>query len=239
MQIQEIFSIFMENRLFFLRGAATTILIAIVSTVMGFVIGLCIGTFRAMPEPEGKSKIVYRILRALSTAYIEIFRGTPMMVQAMVIFYGIPLLFGIRLARLPAALFIVSINTGAYMAEIVRGGIESVDTGQYEAAKALGMNHLQLMRFVILPVAIRTILPSIGNEFIINIKDTSVLNVIGVSELYFQSATVAGNNYKFFETYFITSVIYLIMTMSITIILRRIERRMDGVKNYQMNQQQV
>ena len=125
------------------------------------------------------------------------------------------------------------------MAEVVRGGILSVDKGQYEAAKAIGMNHVQTMVYVVLPQAIRNILPAVGNEFIINIKDTSVLNIIGVTELFFQTRTVAGINYFYFETYFITSLIYLFMTFTITRILRRIEDRMDGSKTYQLNQQQV
>ena len=162
-----------------------------------------------------------------------------MMVQAILVYYGSALYYGVQIDNMSAAYFIVSVNTGAYMAEIVRGGILSVDNGQYEAAKALGMNHVQTMSYVVLPVAIRNIIPAVGNEFIINIKDSSVLNVIGVSELFFQSATVAGTNMMYFETYLITSFIYLAMTFTITQILRFVERRLDGPKNYQMNQQQV
>ena len=124
--------------------------------------------------------------------YIEFFRGTPMIVQAMVIYYGSALAFGIDMDRTTAAIFIVSINTGAYMAEIVRGGVISIEKGQFEAAQAIGMNHIQTMWNVVLPQVIRNILPATGNQFIINIKDTSVLNVIGVTELYFQTKTVAG-----------------------------------------------
>lgn len=138
-----------------------------------------------------------------------------------------------------AAFIIVSVNTGAYMAEIVRGGILSVDQGQYEAAKAIGMNHVQTMVYVVLPQAIRNILPATGNEFIINIKDTSVLNVIGVSELFFQTATVSGINFMYFETFFIASAIYLMLTFTITRVLRLLEAKMDGKKNYSLNQQQV
>ena len=130
--------------------------------------------------------------------YIEFFRGTPMIVQAMVIFYGSALAFGIDMDRTVAAIFIVSINTGAYMAEIVRGGVISIDKGQFEAAQAIGMNHVQTMLHVVLPQVIRNILPATGNQFIINIKDTSVLNVIGVTELFFQTKSVAGNNFQIF-----------------------------------------
>ncbi len=118
------------------------------------------------------------------------------------------------------------------MSEIIRGGIVSIDKGQFEAAQAIGMNHIQTMVNVILPQAIRNILPAMGNEFVINIKDTSVLNVISVTELYFQTKSVAGNNFKYYEPFFIACVLYFIMTFTITRILRYIERRLDGPENY-------
>ena len=142
-----------------------------------------------MPEKRFK-RITLKIANALLTAYTEFFRGTPMIVQAMVIYYGSALAFGIDMDRTFAAIFIVSINTGAYMSEIVRGGIISIDKGQFEAAQAIGMTHTQTMMNVIFPQVIRNILPATGNEFVINIKDTSVLNVISVSELYFATKTV-------------------------------------------------
>ncbi len=225
-----------------LRGAGTTILVALVGTFFGCIIGFIIGIIQTIPLEKNDSlpkKAVLRALRLVLYCYVEVFRGTPMLVQAMFIYYGSMELFGIDMSMWFAAFFIVSINTGAYMAEVVRGGILSVDRGQYEAAKAVGMNHVQTMVHVVLPVAIRNILPATGNEFIINIKDTSVLNIIGVTELFFQSRTVAGVNFMFFETYFITSLIYLFMTFTITRILRIVERKMDGSKTYQLNQQQV
>lgn len=164
-----------------------------------------------------------------------------MIVQAMVIYYGSAAALGIDIDRIVAALFIVSINTGAYMSEIVRGGIVSIDKGQFEAAQAIGMNHFQTMINVVLPQVVRNILPATGNEFVINIKDTSVLNVISVSELYFQTKTVAGNNFRYFETFFITCIIYFVMTFTITRILRAIEKKLDGPENYIIagNQMQV
>lgn len=164
-----------------------------------------------------------------------------MIVQAMVIFYGSALAFGIDMNRLYAAILIVSINTGAYMSEIIRGGILSIDKGQYEAAQAIGMNHFQTMIHVVLPQAIRNILPATGNEFVINIKDTSVLNVISVTELFFQTKSIAGNNYRYFESFFVACVLYFIMTFTITRILRFIEKKLDGPENYTMfgNQMQV
>ena len=162
-----------------------------------------------------------------------------MIVQAMVIYYGSALAFGYDMDPIAAAIFIVSINTGAYMAEIVRGGIVSIDKGQFEAAHAIGMNHVQTMFNVVLPQVIRNILPATGNQFVINIKDTSVLNVISVTELYFQTKTVAGNNFKYFESFLVACIMYLIMTFTVTIILRYIERKLDGPDNYMMIGNQI
>ena len=133
-----------------------------------------------------------------------------------------------------AAIFIVSINTGAYMAEIVRGGIISVDKGQFEAAQAIGMNHFQTMMNVVLPQVIHNILPATGNQSVINIKDTAVLSVIGVTELFFQTRSVSGNNFRYFESFFIACVLYFIMTFAITLLLRKLERRLAGPANYSM-----
>ena len=141
-------------------------------------------------------------------------------------------LFDIDMSPLLAGFLVVSINTGAYMAETVRGGIFSVDEGQTEAAKAIGMTHFQTMYNVVLPQALRNIMPQIGNNLIINIKDTSVLNVISVTELYFASKSAAGVYYKYFEVFFITCVIYFILTFTVSRILRWLENRMDGEDIY-------
>ena len=159
-----------------------------------------------------------------------------MMVQAMVIFYGYATITGSSLNRIFAGIVIVSINTGAYMAEIVRGGIISIDKGQFEAAQAIGMTHWQTMRCIIIPQVIRNILPATGNEFVINIKDTSVLNVISVGELFFQGKTAAGTYFKYFEVFFIISLIYFVLTFSVTRILRLIERKLDGSQVYKLEQ---
>jgi len=225
-----------------LRGAGVTLLISIIGTILGSIIGLVIGIIRTIPMHErGIKRIFLKFVNAILSIYIEIFRGTPMIVQAMVIFYGIAQAFGMDMNRIFAAILIVSINTGAYMSEIVRGGIVSIDKGQFEAAHAIGMNHFQTMINIVLPQVIRNILPATGNEFVINIKDTSVLNVISVTELYFQTKSIAGNTFKFFETFFIASVLYFIMTFTVTRILRYIERKIDGPENYIMyaNQMQV
>lgn len=242
MSIEWIIKILQDNLPMFLRGAGMTLLISIIGTLIGTLIGLLVGVIRTIPVPErGIKKVFLKIINIILSIYIEFFRGTPMIVQAMVIYYGSAQFLGIDINKIVAALFIVSINTGAYMSEIVRGGIVSVDKGQFEAAQAIGMTHSQTMINVVLPQVIRNILPATGNEFVINIKDTSVLNVISVSELFFQTKSIAGNNFRYFESFFVACFIYFIMTYTVTRILRAIERKLDGPDNYIVagNQMQV
>ncbi|NLP16961.1 MAG: amino acid ABC transporter permease [Clostridiales bacterium] len=227
----------------FLRGAGVTLYISIIGTILGAIIGLIIGTIRTIPLSENPVKrILIKIVNIILTVYVEVFRGTPMIVQAMVIYYGSLMLFNINMDKMFAGIFIVSINTGAYTSEIVRGGIISIDRGQFEAAHALGMNHVKTMLYVVLPQVVRNILPAMGNEFVINIKDSSVLNVISVSELFFQTSSITGNVFRFFEPFLIACIVYLIMTLTVTRILRFIEKKMDGPENFNVipgNQMQV
>lgn len=242
MSIEWIVRITTEYWPMFLRGARMTLLLATIGTVVGFFIGLLVGVIRTVPrEGSGLRRALLLVIDAVLAVYVEVFRGTPMIVQAMVIYYGSAIALGLHMDKLTAALFIVSVNTGAYMAEIVRGGIVSIDKGQFEAAQAIGMNHWQTMFYVVLPQVIRNILPATGNEFVINIKDTSVLNVISVTELFFQGKSVAGGNFRYFETFLVVSAIYLVMTFTVTRILRYVERKMDGPEHYILyaNQMQV
>lgn len=218
----------------FLKGVGYTISIALISTVAGLLIGLIIGIVRTIPRSKKKCvAVIQKIVDVILSVYIEVFRGTPMMVQSMVIYWGYAFATGGNTLNLFfSALVIVSINTGAYIAEIVRGGIISIDKGQFEGARALGMGHVQTMIHVILPQVIRNILPAVSNEFVINIKDTSVLNVIGVTELYFFTNVIVKQTYKNFPIYFICCVIYFIMTFTITRILRLAEKLLAGKDNY-------
>ena len=235
MSFEWVVSIVTNNWPMFLRGAGYTLLISIIGTIIGAVIGLLAGVIRTIPVPERTAKkVILKIVNIILSIYIEFFRGTPMIVQAMVIYYGSMLAFNIDMNPIMAAVFIVSINTGAYMAEIVRGGVISIEKGQFEAAQAIGMNHIQTMLHVVLPQVIRNILPATGNQFIINIKDTSVLNVISVSELFFQTKSIAGNNFRYFESFFVACILYFVMTYTVTLILRYFERRLDGPANYSM-----
>ncbi len=215
-------------------GLGYTMLIALTGTIFGLIIGIMTGIVRTVPISKHKAvAVIQRIINVIISIYVEVFRGTPMMVQAMVIYWGYAFMNGgATLPLIPAGIFIVSINTGAYMAEIVRGGIISIDKGQFEGAASVGMTHWQTMIHIIIPQVMRNILPSVSNEFVINIKDTSVLNVIGVMELYYAAGTINTMTYKIFETYLVICVLYFIMTYSITRILRLFERLLSGSKNY-------
>ena len=220
----------------FLLGVAWTLIISLVATLIGLLLGLIIGIIRTIPYSKNKLVLVIqKIINFILSAYIEVFRGTPMMVQAVVIYWGYAFMMqGNTLPLIPSAIVIVSINTGAYIAEIVRGGIVGIDKGQFEAAHALGMNHFQTMVHVIIPQVMKTILPAVSNEFVINIKDTSVLNVIGVTELYFVMSVTVKMTYKNFPVYLVGCVIYFILTFLVTRIIKLIEKKIAGKKHYSL-----
>lgn len=221
----------------FLRGAGATFAIAVISTIIGCIIGFAVGIVQTVPTDKSENKVKWffmTIVKFLLNAYVELFRGTPMMAQAMFIYFGALPLLGIHMNMWQVAIFIVSINTGAYMSETVRGGILSIDTGQTEGAKAIGMTHVQSMLYVILPQAFRNLIPQIGNNLIINIKDTCVLSVIGVVELFFTTKGITGAYYAYFEAFSIALAIYFIMTFTCSKILRRIEDKLDGDDNYDL-----
>lgn len=224
-----------------LRGAGVTLFISVVSTAIGFVIGMAVQIVRSMPTHKKQNpakRVLLHVVKFLLTAYVEIIRGTPMMVQAIMIFYGGKMLFNIDFGQITAGLLVVSINTGAYLAEAIRGGIASVDVEQMEACKAIGLTHSQSMRYVILPQTIKAIIPSIGNELVNNIKDTTVLNVISVSELFFVTRSVSGTTFKVFQAFLISSVIYFILTFTATRIINWIGRRATEVKPFKLVESQ-
>jgi putative lysine transport system permease protein len=222
----------------FLRGLWVTLLISLTGTIFGLIIGLIVACIRYIPyqtDSQGKkrkniSNLIRVIINAILKIYIEVFRGTPMIVQATIIYFGADEALGIDMNPLFAAIMIISINTGAYLSEIVRGGIESINKGQTEGAVSLGLSRFQTMTKIILPQAIRNIMPAIGNEFVINIKDSAVLNVISVTELFFVTKTIKGATYQTYIPYLITAAIYLVITLSVTQILKYIEKRMDRSK---------
>ncbi len=232
--LNDVVNIFLKYYPFLLSGIKNTLILSLVGTVAGLAVGLLTGMVRTAPLSKNPvTRTLHKILNGIIAVYVEIFRGTPMMVQAMVIYWGYAFATeGKTLPLIPSGILIVSINTGAYMAEIVRGGIISIDKGQFEGAMSIGMTHSQTMIKVILPQVIRNILPSVSNEFVINIKDTSVLNVIGVTELYYFAGIIKRQNFQTFQTYFVICVLYFILTFSITRLLRYVEKRLDGKDNY-------
>jgi len=234
--LTEAINIFVKYKTQFLNGALITIVLSFTGTILGLCIGLIFGVIRT--APLSKNKIVYviqKIIRFIIATYVEVFRGTPMIVQSMVIYWGYAFANGGKTLDLTVAgILIVSINTGAYLTEIVRGGIDSIDKGQYEGAISIGMSHSQTMLHVVMPQVMRNILAGISNEFINNIKDTSVLNVIGVAELYFATGKIIRINFEIFETYLVACFIYLVITFTVTRILRFFERKLEGSLNYQI-----
>ena len=226
----------------YLKDMGNTLILAIVATVIGFIIGLACGILNTIPYSKNDSlvkRVLLKVVRAIVRIYVEVFRGTPMILQAVFIFYGLPY-FTNNTYRFDsiwfAAILIVSINTGAYMAESVRGGIISIDPGQTEGAKAIGMNHFQTMTSVILPQAIRNIMPQIGNNFIINVKDTSVMFIIGFTEFFARHRYITGVNNMYFPSATIEMIGYLIVTLTASLLLRWLERRMDGSSSYELVQ---
>ena len=213
----------------FFYGIKMTLAFAIVGTVLGLVVGLFVGTIRTLIIDDFDTsfiKFMKKLGHFITGIYIWVFRGTPMMVQAIFLYYLLkPIL---HWSGFSAGMFIISINTGAYMAEIIRGGINSVDKGQSEAAKSLGMTNLQTMFYIIFPQAIKNTFPSIGNQLIVNIKDSCMLNVISVTELYFQASSIAGSNMRYLEVYLITALIYLLLTTLASLLLDYLERKISG-----------
>ena len=226
----------------YLSGIRSTLILAVVATVIGCIIGLICGVLNTIPYTKNDplpKRFVLKLIRVLVRVYVEVFRGTPMVLQAVFIYYGLPY-FTSNTVQWPsvwaAAILVVSINTGAYMAESVRGGIISIDPGQTEGAKAIGMTHVQTMLSVILPQALRNIMPQIGNNFIINVKDTSVMFIITFTEFFAFHRYITGVNNMYFPSAAIEMVGYLTMTLIASFLLRWIEKRMDGSDSYDLVQ---
>ncbi len=238
---QDITQLLAEDYMRYLTGVWNTVLLAVIATAAGCIIGFICGVLQTIPQSKSDSpvkKVILTVVKAIVRVYVEVFRGTPMILQAVFIFYGLPYFTQnlesgpVILNEILAAYIVVSINTGAYMAETVRGGILSIDPGQTEGAKAIGMNHVQTMINVIIPQALRNIMPQIGNNLIINIKDTSVMFIIGYTELFAVHKGIVGANYLYFPSATITMVMYLIITVVCSVILRFTEKKMDGAENY-------
>lgn len=235
--LQDIAKLWAKSGSQYLGGALSTIMLAVTATAVGCIIGLFCGILQTIPSSKDDNiikRIVLKIVKAFVRIYVEVFRGTPMILQAVFIYFALPYFTNnaFRLEVNTAAYIIVSINTGAYMAETVRGGILSIDKGQTEGAMAIGMNHFKTMLYVILPQTVKNIIPQIGNNLIINIKDTSVMFIIGFTELFAVHKGVVGATYLYFPSAVVEMGMYLAMTVISSLLLRLWEKKMAGPENF-------
>ena len=204
-----------------LEGLRNTLVIAVLGLLIGVVIGTLIATVRVVP----KYKRLPRVLNGFATFYVGFFRGTPMVVQLLLFYYVLLPILGVRLSGVTVSIWVFGLNSGAYISEIMRGGIQSVDPGQMEAGRAVGLSFATTMRMIVIPQAVKNILPTMGNEFIALIKETSVVSFVGASDLYVAFNYIGSNTYEFMVPYIVMAVIYIVMVVFITILIRLMERR--------------
>lgn len=218
----------------FITGTLVTLAVSVAGTILGFVLGFVVGIVEdaglSKDDPMPK-KLVLGFFKGVCRVYMELFRDTPMIVQAMIIYFGLRQA-GFLINPIPAGILVTVLNTGAYMAETVRAGIKSIDVGQREGALALGMSPISAMMNIILPQAFRNIVPEMANTFLTNLKMTSVLNVIGVKELFLQAKTAGGTYYKYLESYLVIALIYFVLCFVFNRIFLLIEKKMAGKKDY-------
>lgn len=204
---------------YYLKGAEITIVLAFFAVLFGTILGLGVTLLR-------RSK--FKIIKFIGTAYVEFVRGTPLLVQIYIIYIGLPNLIGLDLPDMTVGIVALSLNSAAYVSEIIRAGIEAVDKGQMEAARSLGMNQRMAMFQVVIPQAFKNILPALGNEFISVIKESSMVSVIGVAELMYNAGIVRGNTALGLEPIVVAAIIYFIITFTLTRALKCVERRMKA-----------
>jgi len=202
---------------FFVNGTAITLLLSF----FGVTFGALIGVLFALMKLSGN-----RLLKSFSTAYIEVVRGTPLLVQLYIVYYGIPRLTGIDFEDLTLGIIAISLNSAAYVAEIIRAGILSIDKGQMEAARSLGMSHRMAMTNIIIPQAFKNILPALGNEFIVLIKESAIVSIIGIHDLMYNTDTVRGNTFRPFSPLVVAAAIYFTITFTLSKLLGILERRL-------------
>lgn len=218
----------------FVQGLLITLYIAVVGTIIGFILGYLVGIVQDMKinkEDNIVKRVLMKLLKAICAVYVEIFRGTPMIVQGMIVYYGL-LQADVKITPIAAGILVTVLNTGAYMAETVRGGINSIDKGQKEGAWSLGMSPMLTMILVVLPQAFKNVVPEMVNTFLTNLKMTSVLNVIGVSELFLVAKTAGGTYYKYFEAYLVIAVIYFIICFVLNRVFLALEKKFGDKSAY-------
>lgn len=203
-----------------LEGLKNTLIIAILGLVIGAVVGTLIAAVRVLP----KYKALPKILNGVCSVYVGFFRGTPMVVQLLVFYYVLMPIFGVQMASVTVAIWVFGLNSGAYISEIMRGGILSVDPGQMEAGRAIGLSYTATMLRIVIPQAIKNILPTLGNEFIALIKETSVVSFVGATDLYVAFNYIASNSYEFMVPYIFMALIYIVMVLLITLLIKWMER---------------
>lgn len=213
------FSFVSEYSGYFVEGTINTLIIAASAVLIGTIIGAFLGLMKI-----SRSKV----FRFIASVYIEILRGTPILVQLYIVYFAIPMMFKISINPLTAGIITLSLNSGAYVAEIIRAGVNSIDKGQMEAARSLGMSHWQAMRLIIMPQAIKNILPALANEFITIIKESSIASVIGVNEIMYKANSIRGNLARAFEPLIIAAAIYFILTFTLSKAVGYLERRMSA-----------
>lgn len=226
--------ILQNNYALYYEGIKYTLLISVLGTLFGLVLALLITIFRIQETDQRDTiftVIFKRISVILSSSYVEFFRGTPMMVQAAIFFYGLSSL-GVHIPIIIAGVIIVTLNTAAYLTEVLRSGINGIDPGQIEGAKSIGLTRSQMYRYIIFPQVLKNMLPAIGNELVVNIKDTAVLSVIGVSELFYMGKSVAGTYYRYTESFILVALIYLILVLITTRLLTLLVRVINGSNKY-------
>ncbi len=215
-----------------LEGVMNTLLIAVFGTIVGIILGLILALMRNQEihyKDNQAKKVIKKTLSLISIIYVDIVRGTPMMVQAAVFFYGLAYA-QVNIDPLLAGFLVVSFNTAAYISEIIRSGINGVNYGQVEAARSLGLSEFHAMRYIVLPQAIKNTIPALMNELIVNVKDTSVLSVIGVTELFYMTKAAASETYMIFPAYILAAIIYLFLTKTLTIIFNYILTKSQAPK---------
>lgn len=225
-----------EYHSIFLEGMWITLYISVIGTIIGFILGYLVGIVQDLKinkEDHIIKRIIMRFFKVICVIYVEIFRGTPMIVQAMIIYYGL-LQSGVKISPILAGILVTVLNTGAYMAETVRGGIKSIDVGQKEGAWSLGMSPMMTMLRVVLPQAFRNVIPEMVNTFLTNLKMTSVLNVIGVSELFLAAKTAGGTYYKYFEAYIVVGIIYFVLCFVFNRLFIVLEKKIARRNDYEL-----
>ena len=215
------FELFVKHFPSFVDAMGQTIQLTLFSLFFASILGIVFGLMKVSQN---------KFLKSISNAYIWVIRGTPLLVQIYFIYFGVPMATGISLTEWQAGVITMSLNAGAYMAEIVRGGIESVDVGQMEAARSLGLTYQKSMNKIILPQALRTMLPSIINQFIITLKDTSLLSVIGVRELTMNGKIISANNMETIRMWGIVAIYYLVIISILTVIANKVEAKVSANK---------